>query len=166
MILSISLVPLIVLGVSAAPSPAANPITIPLTRRQGLVRRDRDTEWLKAEGDWLKSKWSGDAKSKRASGVNALVNKGTDSSYYGSIAVGTPPVAFNVILDTGKSPSLLFAPVLHSVQALLTSGWPRQPATPAAETFPHSMHQIPPLTRSKLPNYGALPGIQADPSPA
>jgi len=32
-----------------------------------------------------------------------LVNQGLDSSYYGSLAVGTPAVAYNVILDTGSA---------------------------------------------------------------
>ena len=27
----------------------------------------------------------------------------SDSSYFGTVAVGTPPVAFNVILDTGSA---------------------------------------------------------------
>jgi hypothetical protein len=32
-----------------------------------------------------------------------LVNQNIDSSYYGSIAIGTPPVAYDVILDTGSA---------------------------------------------------------------
>ena len=32
-----------------------------------------------------------------------LTNLGADTSFYGSIAVGTPAVAYNVILDTGSS---------------------------------------------------------------
>lgn len=36
-------------------------------------------------------------------GTNDLVNVGQDTSYYGSLAIGTPPVAFNIILDTGSS---------------------------------------------------------------
>ncbi|KAG8721838.1 hypothetical protein FRC08_009639 [Ceratobasidium sp. 394] len=102
MIWSAPLVSLLALGVSAAPSPApAKPVTVPLTRRQ-LSKRAHDLDWAKSQGKWINDKWSGSPR-KRASGVNELVNKGTDSSYYGSIAVGTPPVAFNVILDTGSS---------------------------------------------------------------
>jgi cathepsin D len=115
MIWSASFVPLLALGVSAAPSPTApKPVTIPLTRRQALAKREHDPAWAKSQADWLKYKWGGGGSSKRASGVNDLVNKGTDSSYYGSIAVGTPPVAFNVILDTGKHPLLAMRHVLTS----------------------------------------------------
>jgi len=105
MIWTASLVPLLALGASAAPSPASpKPVTIPLTRRQGLVRREHGTSWAKNQADWLKGKWEPTTpERKRASGINNLVNKGTDSSYYGSIAVGTPPVAVHVILDTGSS---------------------------------------------------------------
>jgi hypothetical protein len=95
-----SLLPLFALGASAAPSIAPKPVTIPLTRRQGFTKRAHSLEWAKAQGDALKGKW-GAPSTKRASGINELVNVGTDSSYYGTIAVGTPPVAFDVILDTG-----------------------------------------------------------------
>ncbi|OCH95781.1 acid protease [Obba rivulosa] len=40
---------------------------------------------------------------RRANGVDLLVNQGADQDYYGTIAVGTPPVTFNVILDSGSS---------------------------------------------------------------
>lgn len=108
------LIPLVLaLGVSAAPSPAApSPVIIPLTRRQGIAKRTHDSSWAKSQGDKLKGKWGAGSSSKRASGINDLVNKGTDSSYYGSIAVGTPPVAFNVILDTGKYLPLTMCSVL------------------------------------------------------
>ncbi|KAG8735155.1 hypothetical protein FRC12_018198 [Ceratobasidium sp. 428] len=109
MIWSASLLPVLALAASAAPNPApAQPVTVPLTRRQ-LSKREHDLAWAKSQGKWLNDKWSENSR-KRASGINDLVNRGTDSSYYGSIAVGTPPVAFNVILDTGErlhfSPSL------------------------------------------------------------
>jgi hypothetical protein len=33
----------------------------------------------------------------------SLTNQYGDTSFFGSIAVGTPPESFNVILDTGSS---------------------------------------------------------------
>lgn len=40
---------------------------------------------------------------KRTTGTNLITNQNSDSSYYGSLAIGTPPVSYNVILDTGSS---------------------------------------------------------------
>jgi cathepsin D len=50
----------------------------------------------------LTSKYS-ESNHKRSSGTNLLTNQNADSSYYGSLAIGTPPVSYNVILDTGSS---------------------------------------------------------------
>ncbi|KZT72002.1 acid protease [Daedalea quercina L-15889] len=40
---------------------------------------------------------------KRASGQNLITNEDADSSYFGSLAIGTPAVSFDIILDTGSS---------------------------------------------------------------
>lgn len=40
---------------------------------------------------------------KRSTGTNLITNQNADSSFFGSVAIGTPAVAFDVILDTGSS---------------------------------------------------------------
>jgi len=49
------------------------------------------------------TKYGSSAIAKRATGVNDIVNLNSDSTYYGSLAIGTPHSPFNVILDTGSS---------------------------------------------------------------
>lgn len=77
-----------------------------MTRRAHAARSAEDWElWAKAQGDMVKSKYNvhSDNPQKRASGTNLLTNQNADSSYFGSLAIGTPPISFNMILDTGSA---------------------------------------------------------------
>ncbi|KIJ55496.1 hypothetical protein M422DRAFT_24068 [Sphaerobolus stellatus SS14] len=92
----------------AAPQPAASssPITVPLLRKRSPAR---DSKWLQGEVARLRAKYgaaddsSNSNNTKRSSGFNELINQNTDSSYYGTLAVGTPPTSYDVILDTGSA---------------------------------------------------------------
>ncbi|EJF59592.1 acid protease [Dichomitus squalens LYAD-421 SS1] len=88
----------------AIPTPSpATPVSIPLVRRR--PKRNNTDEWLQLQRDAVVAKYGigKSAQQKRASGYNLLGNQDGDASFYGSIAVGTPPVGYNVILDTGSS---------------------------------------------------------------
>ncbi|KAI0369096.1 acid protease [Pilatotrama ljubarskyi] len=90
----------------AAPSPSSTPLprSIPLLRRARPQRNSSElSNWLKSQKEILEAKYSSNPQRKRASGFNLLTNQNADSSFYGSIAVGTPAISYNVILDTGSS---------------------------------------------------------------
>ncbi|PCH44056.1 acid protease [Wolfiporia cocos MD-104 SS10] len=80
--------------------------SINLSRRENRPRSPEEVgPMLKRHKLALEAKYGiGHAKNrKRASGMNLLTNQDADSSFFGSLAVGTPPVSFDVILDTGSS---------------------------------------------------------------
>jgi len=91
-------------GVSAAPRPASIAgQTIPMQKRTPRRNADEMAKWASNHRNMLLDKYGGKSNSKRSSGSNLIVNQNADSSYYGSIAIGTPQVSYNVILDTGSS---------------------------------------------------------------
>jgi len=80
--------------------------TLALNRRAPVTRTiEQWGKWAKQNKQLLQSKYSGvhSQHQKRGSGTNLLVNQDADSSYYGTVALGTPAIAFDVILDTGSS---------------------------------------------------------------
>lgn len=57
----------------------------------------------KDQRDLLAVKYGGQSLQQRSTGYNLIVNQRVDTGYYGTIAIGTPPVSYDVILDTGSS---------------------------------------------------------------
>ncbi|KAI6108840.1 aspartic peptidase domain-containing protein, partial [Pisolithus croceorrhizus] len=90
----------------AVPSP--KPVTagqsITLQRRAPSARSVEDwAAWAQKEREFLTNRYGGSTPKKRSEGSNLLTNQDADSSFYGSLAIGTPPVSFDVILDTGSA---------------------------------------------------------------
>ncbi|KAI0917955.1 hypothetical protein AcV5_002754 [Taiwanofungus camphoratus] len=107
--LSLTVSCLLALGsdVLAAPHPSL-PVgqSISLMRRQAARRSPAEQgAYLQKRRLALEAKYGiGHAKNKkRASGFNLLTNQDADSSFIGSLAIGTPGQSFDVILDTGSS---------------------------------------------------------------
>jgi cathepsin D len=97
-------------------APSSNAFTIPKAttpsgQSLGLFRRapsprtaDEWGVWAKNHKDVVTSKYGGTGPNqKRSSGTNLITNQNADSTFFGSLAIGTPPVSYNVILDTGSS---------------------------------------------------------------
>ncbi|KAJ3746966.1 acid protease [Lentinula raphanica] len=93
-------------NVLAAPRPSSPmSLSMNLKRRVPEARSADDiSAWAANNKLALEAKY-GNTKSiaKRSSGQNLIVNQKADSSFFGSLAVGTPPVAYDVILDTGSA---------------------------------------------------------------
>ncbi|KAH9479681.1 Aspartic protease [Psilocybe cubensis] len=89
-------------------------LSLPLTRRGQPVRTPEEWGvWAKNHREGLEAKYGKHRQSQsrdvsgrvevRAAGTNLITNQNGDSSYFGSLAIGTPPTPFNVILDTGSA---------------------------------------------------------------
>ncbi|THH29282.1 hypothetical protein EUX98_g4900 [Antrodiella citrinella] len=89
-----------------------HPHRTPTGQTMSVVRRspprisgDEVEAWTREKTAALVAKYGGGSPSarKRSVGMNLLTDQQFDSSYFGSIAVGTPPISYNVILDTGSA---------------------------------------------------------------
>ncbi|CDO69168.1 hypothetical protein BN946_scf185042.g70 [Trametes cinnabarina] len=104
---SYALLPLLslVAGIAATPLYASPPLHVPLSRRAS--NRSAPVERFALHADYLRTKygWSNATLAKRQGktvGMN-IIDQAQDSSYIGTVSIGTPPQPFKVVLDTGSS---------------------------------------------------------------
>jgi hypothetical protein len=112
MVSSSSLLPLALLvwlsaNVLAAPRPSSSfSLSMNLRRKAPEARSvDEISAWARAHKLNVEAKYGNPSSitKRAASGQNLIINQNADSSFFGSVAVGTPPVAYEVILDTGSA---------------------------------------------------------------
>jgi len=85
-------------------------LSVPLVRaNQGRQTPEQKAAWVRRQADILLARYGTSNNPPestlvaRGSGTNDLINHNQDSSYFGSLAIGTPAQAYNVILDTGSA---------------------------------------------------------------
>ncbi|KAJ7504433.1 aspartic peptidase A1 [Mycena galericulata] len=102
--LPLTIIALLAPDVFASPTPQPNGISMNLRRRTRTRSVEDFSIWAKNQRAGLTAKYGGNAPSQRRStGTNLITNQDADSSYFGSLALGTPAVSFDVILDTGSA---------------------------------------------------------------
>ncbi|KAJ6607475.1 acid protease [Mycena sp. CBHHK59/15] len=95
---------LLVSDAFATPTPQSRGLSMNLRRRVHSRTADDWGVWAKNHRDGLMAKYGGKpASQRRSTGTNLIVNQNADSSFFGSLAIGTPAVSFDVILDTGSA---------------------------------------------------------------
>ncbi|KZV65093.1 aspartic peptidase A1 [Peniophora sp. CONT] len=105
------LAPALAASVSLGRSSSPDGLHIPLSQRAPRQRSPEEfMDWARREKLRLQLKYGDPQLRKRSSGYNLMVNQNADTTYYGSLAVGTPAVAYNVVLDTGSADFWLAAP--------------------------------------------------------
>ncbi|KAF9805833.1 hypothetical protein IEO21_08922 [Rhodonia placenta] len=97
----------LILPLSLAAIALADPITIPLSRRSN-TRQDGSLRHFTAAADHVRAKYGyttlASKLRRRGQTVGiATINQNYDSSYLGTVSVGTPAQSFPVVLDTGSS---------------------------------------------------------------
>ncbi|TFK39433.1 aspartic peptidase A1 [Crucibulum laeve] len=95
-------VPNYALATLDARSPAGQ--TMQLVRKAPFERTEEEWGiWAKIHRLGLQEKYDASTPQRRSVGTNLIINQNADSSYFGTLAIGTPPISYSVILDTGSA---------------------------------------------------------------